>query len=154
MTFRPETSPKDSGNNKRYSTDGGNQKPQQHQSAAKISTIYDPRLLCTHHSAPAETTSIPVLDPRHQQSLYHSKKSLTEKIKKISHKLHTITLSSSSELDDAQKRMRLIKFVCFSILLACQIVVVLCIFLFMFSTGKFSSYERIKITLNAAGPVH
>lgn len=137
MTFRPETNPKDSNNEKRYSTDGGNQNPQQ-LPTAKISTIYDPRLLCNHQSTPSTETRIPISESKqkYQQPLYNPKKNLIEKIKKISYTLHTAGSTPNSELDDAQKRMKLIKFVCLSILVACKIVVMFCIFVFMTRTGE------------------
>lgn len=151
MTFRPETSLKDSNEDKRYSSDGDkqNSEQQQHQTA-KISTIYDPRLQCTHHSASAKTTTFAAFNPVLKVPLYSPKKSLIEKIKKISYKLHSSNNSSHSvdvELDESQKRMRVIKFVCLGVLLACYIAVMVCAWVFMYAPSKwlyFSPFQGVQ----------
>lgn len=134
MTFRPETNPKDSASDKKggNSNEAGNGAEN---TAARISTIYDPRLspvLLAYVTVPLHTTA-PAAPAMHS-NVTDKKKTVVEQIKKITLKLKS---KKNDDLDEIQRqRIRWLKFLCLSTVLVLSTVLFMGLLTFVLRTGK------------------
>ncbi|KAK7574115.1 hypothetical protein V9T40_011306 [Parthenolecanium corni] len=132
MTFRPETNPKDSASDKKggNSNEAGNGAEN---TAARISTIYDPRLssvLLAYVTVPLHTT-VPAAPAMHS-NVTDKKKTVVEQIKKITLKLKS---KKNDDLDEIQRqRIRWLKFLCLSTVLVLSTVLFMGLLTFVLRT--------------------
>lgn len=134
MTFRPETNPKDSASEKKG---GGNEAANgaENAAAARISTIYDPRLSpvsLSYVTVPLHTTATAA--PAMHPNVTDKKKTVVEQIKKITLKLKS---KKNDDLDEMQRqRIRWLKFICLSTVLVLSTVLFMGLLTFVLRTGK------------------
>lgn len=135
MTFRPETNPKDSASEKKGG--GGNEAANgaENPAAARISTIYDPRLSpvsLAYVTVPLHTTA-PAAPAMHS-NVTDKKKTVVEQIKKITLKLKS---KKNDDLDETQReRIRWLKFFYVSTVLVVSSILSVGLLMFVIRAGK------------------
>lgn len=146
MTFRRETQSESSAENKKQQGSSlvGEPNDMRQYQVTEVSTIYNPRLQCAQEPSLSFTNIIPLFYAVDSQcvggvsaavTINNPRKTVIEKIKRMTLKLFARS-KDSSELDVTQKKIRLIKFICLSILLTCKAAFMLAISVFILKSGK------------------
>lgn len=145
MTFRPETqSDSLAEDKKQHSSLVGEQNDNRQYQVAEVPTIYNPRLQCAQEPSLSFTNIIPLFYAVDSQcvggvpasvTINNPRKTVIEKIKRMTLMLFARS-KDSSEVDITQKRIRLIKFICLSILLTCKAAFMLAVTVFILESGK------------------